>query len=160
MEETLKSVRTETHKWAVQALGKAVPVEIEWSYTGGRNGVRFRVDGEEISLPRTAGVYVLYAKTSSTPVYVGESGSLHRRMRNHCFAKGSSVFRKRWVARWLKSLGKKHDEQSISRFISEMIQLRYLSIPFGRRELEDDLKHTYDVVLPASVDPKVLMRAR
>ena len=160
MEEILKDVRAKMRKWALKVLDKAKSIEVEWSYTGGRNSVRFHVDDEEISLPKSAGVYVLYAKASSSPVYVGEASNLHMRMRNHCFAKGSSVFRRRWVPPWLRSLRKKDDEQSISRFISERIQLRYLDVPFERRELEDDLKLSYDVILPSSVDPEVFRGGR
>ena len=108
--------------------------------------------------PETAGVYVFYAKSTGVPVYVGETDDLKRRLTQHCRLKGgelpsrNSVFQRRWVRHWI---GIEASNQEVYAFIRSMTGFKYLVLPFGRLELEEDLKARWRLHGPESVSAQV-----
>jgi len=110
-------------------------------------------NGELVRLPdKEAGNYVFYSRRTGTPVYVGETDNLKRRLENHCRVSGTSVFKRRWVRHWI---GSQTSEPDVVRFIHSHMFLKYLIVPFGRCEIEADLCAVWKLSDPQSVDLQV-----
>jgi hypothetical protein len=103
-----------------------------------------------VSLPEEAGVYVFYSKKTDRAAYVGETASLRKRLRLHCRVSGKSVFKRRWVPRWI---GKQATVEDLVRFVHSRMVLNYVVVPFGRLEIEADLRALWGLPGPESVSP-------
>ena len=129
-------------------LEDAAPISVE--IVTGRKKYRFHtLDGREAPIPAIAGVYVLYSKKTGKPVYVGESDNLQRRLKNHCSLSGASVFKTRWVRHWI---GDDSTKVVVMTFVHRNVFFRFVQVPFGRAEIEDDLRTHWKIEGPQSFE--------
>jgi len=105
-----------------------------------------------ISIPEKSGVYAFYSQRTNMPVYVGESLSLKNRIKQHCRISGSSVFKSNWITHWLGASASIKEAVS---FIHSRMYFKYIIVPFGRKEIETDLREFWRLSSPQTVDKDI-----
>ena len=151
-QQQLREWRSECVKRVRTQLQHREAIYPSWDEQNNRYSFKLK-NGELVVLPKEAGNYVFYSLRTKTPVYVGEADNLKRRLRDHCRISGTSVFKRRWVRHWI---GLQASELDVVRFIHSHMFLKYLIVPFGRCEIESDLRDVWSLRDgPGSVDLQV-----
>lgn len=98
-------------------------------------------------LPEEAGVYLVYRKTEQLPFYCGEADKLCNRVSFH--------FKDSVTARNTSTLKKKLPEHERGLgSMSDRLKIRYTTIPFGRKDVEEYLHRTYKINTKKVREPK------
>jgi len=120
----------------------------------------------KVELSNKAGIYVFYSKKRQQPVYVGETENLKNRIRTHCKLSNKSnssnsntgsTLKDNWTPFWLSKLGKGVSEVDIVDFIHNYMFIRYMEIPFGRKEIEEDLQNKWNIKKRENIDPNIFI---
>jgi hypothetical protein len=144
----LQAWRRQTLTQTLEILERKQPIFPVWDQRRNRYGYETAA-GVSVSLPVDSGVYVFHSAKTDTPVYVGEAVSLKRRLGRHCRVSGSSVFRRRWVPHWM---GTQVEKEDVLGFIHSRMYFKYVVLPFGRLEIEADLRALWGLHGPESVN--------
>ena len=104
-------------------------------------------------MPNKAGVYIIREKDNT--IYVGETGNIKKRMsdlnrtQNHTFRRtiGEKLFSKRKEYTKATSKRKYTDklEEELSQWISNNCDVSYITLDFGRKELEEYYQEKYQL---------------
>jgi len=93
-----------------------------------------RLDWKD-NVPATGGVYAIWRKNHKLPIYVGETCHL-----NHRFGDIGKPNRHTFHRKGLRIIGSKaRSAETVSMLFSANFQIAYLTIEFGRTELEEYL---------------------
>ena len=106
------------------------------------------------NVPNTPGIYALFENTSDL-IYIGETGNLRKRMSDLCRTVNHSFRKKLGAKRYggVRST-KKFDDQvegELDRFFDESLYAKFMSVNFGRLEIETYLVTKYQSQLLNSV---------
>jgi len=147
----LDNLRTKYLKKTIIRLKDKPAVFIEADIVS-RKYTYLRRNRSIVLIPESSGVYVFYSQRTHTPVYVGESNNLKKRLSKHCRISGKSVFKSRWVTTWL---GVPSSTKDVVSFIHSRMYFKFITMPFGRKEIETDLQSLWKLSNPKFVDKDI-----
>ena len=106
--------------------------------------IKYMIGQTKVEIPKSPGVYAIYSRvhfpiSDPIPVYVGEAGNLKRRIDYH-FSESATAKREGTLKKTLKRLG--FDMKEPTR---DLVYLKYIEVPFGRKEIETLLHEEYNI---------------
>ena len=137
MQQTLQTTKTSATAWA-ESLVPTLPFIVALC-VGSRRVWQDTNSGQTIKLPASPGVYLIYPLTDDSPVYIGESSDLCRRLTYH-FADSDSSNKESTLKKNLR-----RDGLSDGRPLHLCFRLRFIVLPFGRTEIEEHLHANHKI---------------
>lgn len=138
MRQELEALSESVLTWFLNELAVAPFCHVEPSGKAKGKWTYFR-DGHPFRLSNEPGIYVVYPKNESNPVYVGEGGNLRQRVEYH-FSESASAKQSSTLK---KTLRKKGYAEHIS--THELVRFKHVIVPFGRKEIEEFLHAKYKI---------------
>ena len=136
--QELDSMRAKSERWILEEI------DGQPFFLADRDGrKRIWIDSQSsqtISLPKKAGIYLVYMMDRPNPVYVGMGSNLRQRMRYH-FANNKSSDSNSTLKKNLRESGHWNGTQALEK----SVRFKIVEVPFGRVELEKFLHDLWGI---------------